>query len=262
MIVNSHYVPLQPPYPVIYYNGEVGMQIGTLIVVEGLDPSRPHPYGNREAPYAIRTHSHPVVSYGNKQTGLITPNVEPNDWSEGVVWDNVQLRDVTVLCHAPNGTPGSSSQNAQGNEPWVHFVAAQNIPQRLYGIVAQERLRNLFSNQQRFSLTNVVRSLARIIPADLAIGIPEPNGSLMLLKGGLRPGENSITSNHIMNLPGFFIAVKMEDSLEANLEAVKMQIEDYLNAVSAKREKVHIEFKCRDEELQSLIDCLNAEYCK
>ena len=32
-IANSHYVPLQPPYPVIYCNNEVGIQIATLIVV-------------------------------------------------------------------------------------------------------------------------------------------------------------------------------------------------------------------------------------
>ena len=34
-IVNSHYVPLQEPYPIIYYGGSVAMQIGTLIIVNG-----------------------------------------------------------------------------------------------------------------------------------------------------------------------------------------------------------------------------------
>ena len=65
MIVNSHYVPLQPPYPVISCNGEVAMQTGTLIVVEDHNPSVPSLSNNKEAPYAIRTHSHPVVSYSN-----------------------------------------------------------------------------------------------------------------------------------------------------------------------------------------------------
>ena len=71
-----------------------------------------------------------------------------------------------------------------------------------------------------------------------------------------------ISSNFINNLPGFFIAIKQEDTLDANVEAVKMQVEDYLNAVSANREKVHIEFRCQDEELQPLIDRLNSDYCK
>ena len=213
-IINSHYVPLQPPYPIIYCKGEVGMQIATLIVLEGRDPSEHHPYGNRLAPYFIRSHSHPVVSYGNKQTGIIDSNVEPNDWSEGIVWDHVELRDVMTLCHAPNGVPNDpATANAPGNSHWVHFSANQNIYRRLASLVPQERLRDLFRGQSRFSLTKVVNSLRRLIPADLSIANLEPNGNLILQKGGLRPGENSITSNRIMNLPGFFIAIKQKDAL-------------------------------------------------
>ena len=262
-IINSHYVPLQPPYPIIYCNGEIGMQIATLIVLEGRDPSEPHPYGNRQAPYFIRSHSHPVVSYGNKQTAIVDPNVEPNDWSEGIVWDHVELRDVMTLSHAPNGVPNDpSTMNVPGNSHWIHFSAGQNLNRRLTSLVPQERLRDLFRGQSRFSFTKLVRSLQRLIPADLSINNSEPNGSLTLLKGGLRPGESSITSNFINNLPGFFIAIKQEDTLDANVEAIKMQVEDYLNAVSANRDKVHIEFKCQDEELQPLIDRLNSDYCK
>ena len=258
MIVNSHYVALQPPFPVIYCNGEVGMQIGTLIVIEGAAPGETQRWGNR---YSIRSHSHPVVSYGNKSAGIISAGIQPNDWSEGVVWEHVELRDVTVLCHAPNGVPNDSpTADVPGNGKWVHLSAMKSVQARLPGLVTQERIRDLMAGQQRFSLTSIVRSLARIMPADLPVFNFEPKGSLMLLKGGLRPGEHSITSNHIMGLPFFFIAVKMGDTLDATLEAVKMQVEDYLNAVSARREKVQIEFKCRDEELKPLVERLNADY--
>ena len=249
-IVNTHYVPLQPPYPVIYCNGEVGMQTATLIVVEGPDATDSRHLAGRRYVYQIKTHSHPVVSYGNKNAGVISPNLAPNVWSEGVVWEHVELHDVLTLCHAPSGIPHNpATKNEPGNYPWIHFSAEQNIQQRLLSLVSQERLRDLFAGQQRFSLARVVQALSRIIPADLSIANPEPKGSLILLKGGLRPGESSITSNHIMGISGLFVAVKM-------------QVEDYLNAVSAKRDKVQIEFKCRDEELQPLIDRLNADYYK
>ena len=261
-IINSPYVPLQPPYPIIYCNGEVGMQIATLIVLEKPDIQELYPFGNKSAYYII-SHSHPVVSYGNKQTAIVDPNVEPNDWSEGIVWEHVELRDVMTLCHAPNGVPNDpATENVLGNSHWVHFSANQNLSHRLGSLVPQERWRNLFGGQSSFSLTKLAHSLSRLVPADFSMINEEPRGSLYLLKGGLRPGENSITSNHIMNLPCFFIAIKQEKTLDANVEAVKIQVEDYLNAVSANRNKVHIEFKCRDEELQPLIDRLNAEYCK
>ena len=55
-IVSTAYVPLQPPYQIIKYDHDVAMQIGTLIVTIQK--------GGKD--YQIETHSHPVVSYENK----------------------------------------------------------------------------------------------------------------------------------------------------------------------------------------------------
>ena len=57
--MQSHFVKLEPPYQIIHYGGEVGIQIGTLIVV---GPNYPDP-----SYLDIRTSSHPVVSYVSKK---------------------------------------------------------------------------------------------------------------------------------------------------------------------------------------------------
>ena len=60
---NSHYVPLTPPYPILYYRGRVGIQTGTLLVVQPQFLG-----GNR--PGALRMVSMPVVNYVNKSKYL------------------------------------------------------------------------------------------------------------------------------------------------------------------------------------------------
>ena len=150
MIVNSHYVTLQPPYPVIYCNGEVGMQIGTLIVVEGPEVDKIAPAYIMEtteppmSPYAIRTHSHPVVSYSNKSMGLVMAPVRPNDFSEGGVWDKVELGDVVVLFHVNNG------DNTQ-DSPWLQ-TASDNLINRIGSLAERERTKDLFREKPTFSL--------------------------------------------------------------------------------------------------------------
>jgi hypothetical protein len=113
-IVSSHYIPIQPPYPVIYCNNEVGIQIATLIVVT--EPQMVAPMGNRSV-YRMVSHSHPVVVYGNKHSekvaGVIYPENEnsakvveassPGDYCEGIVWDRVELTDVQVIAFVNNG---------------------------------------------------------------------------------------------------------------------------------------------------------------
>ena len=91
-IVSTTYVPLQPPYQIIKYTGDIAMQIGTLIVtiqkegsVNGLG-------------YAIETHSHPVVSYENKFKSEPNRQLSNYHFLEGAVWNNVEVKDVTTIC--------------------------------------------------------------------------------------------------------------------------------------------------------------------
>lgn len=85
-IVSTTYAALQPPYQILSYGEILGVQIGTLIVTTQLDE-------DNENDYSIKTHSHPVVAYGNKEMHLSN-----NKLYEGTVWDKVELHDVRTIC--------------------------------------------------------------------------------------------------------------------------------------------------------------------
>lgn len=98
-IVSTTYVPLQPPYQIIKYSGDIAMQIGTLIVtiqkegsVNGLG-------------YEIETHSHPVVSYENKFKKESNHQLSAYNFLEGAVWNFVEVKDVTTICLSNSRLP-------------------------------------------------------------------------------------------------------------------------------------------------------------
>lgn len=240
-IVNSHYVPLQAPFPIIYCRGEVAMQIGTLIVVEGpgsesgVNSSRNNhinPIG-----YGIITHSHPVVSYGNKERNRPSNSAQPNDWSEGLVWDNVHLRDITTLCYSDEESIEST---------------------RLSMFVSTERLNDMFRGKNNFKLNALNAGLKRLgFPSIFNVSSHFIEGSLKLMKGGLRQNTYSLTSNYIKNLPYFFLAVEWND-LEVMEKNLKEQIDDYISAISPTT--VRISFEWSDEEVKPIAERLNSIY--
>lgn len=96
---STTYVPLQPPYQIIKYTGDIAMQIGTLIVtiqkegnVNGLG-------------YEIETHSHPVVSYDNKYKTESNHQLSSYRFLEGAVWNNIEVKDVTTICLSNSRLP-------------------------------------------------------------------------------------------------------------------------------------------------------------
>lgn len=98
-IVSTTYVPLQPPYQIIKYTGDIAMQIGTLIVtiqkegnVNGLG-------------YEIETHSHPVVTYENKFKAEPNHQLTAYQFLEGAVWNFVEVKDVTTICLSNSRLP-------------------------------------------------------------------------------------------------------------------------------------------------------------
>ena len=90
-IVSTTYVPLQSPYQIIKYGKDVGMQIGTLITTSQLK-------GDKEHPFKIETHSYPVVTYGSKERAPKDTHLFGKVFMEGVVWNRVELRDVSTIC--------------------------------------------------------------------------------------------------------------------------------------------------------------------
>ena len=90
-IVSTTYVPLQPPYQIIKYGKEVGMQIGTLITVSQVKAAKERPSG-------VETHSYPVVTYGNKDSAPKDQHLFGKVFMEGVVWNRVELKEVSTIC--------------------------------------------------------------------------------------------------------------------------------------------------------------------
>ena len=85
--VSTNYVALAPPYKIIKYGNMIGAQIGTQVVtISG---------GN---PFRIETHNYPVVAAENRITPFSDGRIHIDSSSEGEVWDNVETRQVSVLC--------------------------------------------------------------------------------------------------------------------------------------------------------------------
>ena len=89
--MSTTYVPLLPPYQIIKYGDDVGMQIGTLIATIQLEGDRLHPL-------KIETHSYPVVSYRNKEAANRNKHLFEQFYMEGAVWDRVELGKVSTIC--------------------------------------------------------------------------------------------------------------------------------------------------------------------
>lgn len=90
--MSTTYVPLQYPYQIIKYKKDIAMQIGTLIVTTQKE-------ANADGQdYHIETHSHPVVTYDNKANAKPNSQLAKYQFLEGVVWNNVEVKDVTTIC--------------------------------------------------------------------------------------------------------------------------------------------------------------------
>lgn len=90
-MIQTNYVALEHPYRVIYYNGVVGLQIGSLIVTTEKQ--------DKVGGSAVEIKSHPVVSYcGAEAKKNISRISYPGVYSEAVVWDQVEQSEVTTLC--------------------------------------------------------------------------------------------------------------------------------------------------------------------
>lgn len=98
-IVSTTYVPLQPPYQIIKYSGDIGMQIGTLIVTIQKEGDM------NGLGYQIETHSHPVVSYDNKFKKEPNRQLTAYRFLEGAVWNYVEVKDVMTICLSNSRLP-------------------------------------------------------------------------------------------------------------------------------------------------------------
>lgn len=89
-MIQTNYVPLEHPYRVVYYNGVIGIQIGSLILtIEKQD---------EEGKRIVEIKTHPVVSYSSTEKKKeIAGASYPGLYAEAVVWDKVEQCEVTTL---------------------------------------------------------------------------------------------------------------------------------------------------------------------
>lgn len=219
---NSHYVPLNPPYPLIYLRGRVGIQTGTLLVVQP-----------QQRLAALRMVSMPVVNYVNKSRQLPSQLVMSEHWCENVVWQ-VDVSGTELLGY--------------DNVETIHLEDFCGI----------ERLRNMSGMSSGFSLSRLVKDIKSLgfkIAPEL---YPRyPHGSLELMYGHLDAKTACLTSNNIKNHIGLFIAIKVS-TLDEMLQNISEQVDDYQSAVE--RKDITIEFRCKEPQFSELIKLLNQKY--
>jgi len=125
--LSTAYVPLQPPYQIIKYSNQVGMQIGTLIATTRIE-------GDEHHPFRVETHSYPVVTYRNKESASKKQHLFEKYFMEGVVWDRVELSKVSTICMSDSHLPWQEFIDMLWSDIWRSGYQAEpaiNLFQKL-----------------------------------------------------------------------------------------------------------------------------------
>lgn len=227
ILFNSHYVSLNPPYPIIYFRGRVGIQTGSLLVVQ------PHQRGGNISG-ALHMVSMPVVSYCNKTKQLPSQLAMAENWAENKVWQT-DVSNTELLGY----------DNAE-------YISLENF-------CSVERLRNLSGMSSGFMIARLVNDIKTMgFKIDPKFYPQNPHGSLELMYGHLDANTACLTANNIANLLGLFVAVKVVTSLDDMFVRISEQIDDYIKAVE--REDITIDFRCKEPQFAELIKLLNEKY--
>lgn len=228
-IVNSHYVPLQEPYPIIYYGGSVAMQIGTLIIVNG--PGEERCMSGRVVSSRMYTCSYPVVAYGNKHFSEPRNEWRLNMWSEGVVWDYVQLKDVYTFCFT--------------KQREINFEAVDVLTTSI-------RMKEAVSGTYKFRLSVVLNEIEKM-------GISKP--ALLTRMEPAGPAKvfvNRDLAKDIVCVRGFgalFCCVRLSENIEDMAVEIRRQVADYLMLLKPK--EFELSYEADNEECKELVNALN-----
>ena len=184
-------------------------------------------------PGALRMVSMPVVNYVNKSKQLPSQLTMPEHRAENVVWQ-VDISGTELLGY--------------DNAETIHLETFSSV----------ERLRNMSGMSSRFSLLRLVQDIKSLGFKIAPEFYPQnPQGGLELMFGHLDAKTACLTSNHIRNLIGLFIAVKVGTQDEM-LKVISEQVDDYKSAVE--RDDITIEFRCKEPQFAELINLLNQKY--
>ncbi len=224
---NSHYVPLNPPYPILYFHGRVGIQTGSLLVVQPQIRC-----GNRSSAFSMV--SMPVVNYVNKSMHLPSLLTTSEHRAENVVWQ-VDISRTELLGY--------------DNADTIHLEYFSSV----------ERLRNMTGMSYGFSLARLVQDIKSLGFKIATEFYPtNPHGGLELMYGHLDASTACLTANNIMHLIGLFIAVKVSNNIDDMFVRISEQVDDYKRAIE--REDITVEFRCKEPQFAELIKLLNEKY--
>ena len=231
-LVNSHYVPLNEPYPIIYYDGTVAMQIGTLIVVYG--PGEETGIRGRVTTSRMYTRSHPVVAYGNKYVSEPRNEWKLNMWSEGVVWDFVTLKDVFTLCFTKQSE--------------INFDAIDVLTTTI-------RMKEAVNGTYKFRLSSVLKDLENM-------GIKRPP-LLSQLKPTGHPAHVYVVRNLAKDIVcvrcfgALFCCVRLVDNAEEMATEIRRQVADYIMLLESK--EIKLTYESEDDVVDDLVAELNKQ---
>lgn len=231
--ISTTYVPLQPPYQIIKYGKDIGMQIGTLIVVK--EPSKQVPVGNRSSrSLRIETHSYPVVTYGNKLKASKDKHLFEKDFTEGVVWNRVELRHVSTICLSDS------------HLPWKEFIDM------------------LWSDISRTSYQSApdIDSLSAL--CDLGVMVEPLSSGTYVLHIQTYCGDEIPTMVRTDREDPLAINVFLKDDLDAMVSDIRSQVNAYivnmifhLPSGKGRPHRFQFEYTTDEEILKPLVDKLN-----
>lgn len=240
-VVSTAYSQATPPFQIIYYNGTLGMQIGTLIVTTQKENTE-----NNE--YAISTHSHPVVIYMDKnyQSELVSSGI---NWThslhfpvmEGVIWNNVEVRDVTTICFSNNS-----------KLDWNYYCT---MLWRLTK-VCEERF------SEKFPLSIVPNYLMNaLIPYGVQVTPPAPGSyEINLYKKTVAEGRGNVIYSAINDILPIYCPYKSNKMLHNNLKTIMMNYCITIGlGTDINNPEYTIVFKTEDETLMNIVEQLNTD---
>lgn len=239
--MQSHFIGMNRPYPIVRYGLEVAMQIGTLVVVKESE--------NEDGGYAIETHSHPVVSYINRERGkiLMPREILP----ESVVWNEVEASDVEYLC----------LENEEEFR-WKHFsyivshcvwgsIVFEDKPEYSYAF----RLRDLF----RHLGIPVEPIVAGTYEIDLTYEDADPV-TKFCYGNSLKLTERDGSQTDGGNINGVFTFWAVDGDLGSMYEAIRQQVHAFIYFDAST--PIFFHFKSSDGKYTELAERLNKAFDK
>ena len=220
---STSYVPLQPPYMIIKYCHKIGMQIGTFIVTK-------HITGDAKHPIKIETHSFPIVANDNKEIIPQDKNLFSYDIMEGIVWDTVELKNVSNVC------------KSNSHLSWAQFTSI------------------LWSDHYRFPATHAIQKhIFKVLKKyGVTVDLPIPGIYTIHLFIESHEGQPVVVRSREYDV--FAMNAAWNDNVNVIEGSLVTDLISYLDIISPNRSANgwKLNYETTDERLTLLVEKLNA----